>query len=132
LWAVVVFGLMTIGFGFSRSFPLSIACLLALGAADMISVVIRNTLVQMQTPDAMRGRVSAVNGLFITASNELGEFESGLVAHLFRRETDPTFGPQVAVISGGVGTILVVALVAWLCPALRHYGEIAPPKSPPA
>jgi hypothetical protein len=111
---------------------LSIACLLALGAADMISVVIRNTLVQMQTPDAMRGRVSAVNGLFITASNELGEFESGLVAHLFRRETDPTFGPQVAVISGGVGTILVVALVAWLCPALRHYGEIAPPKSPPA
>jgi len=132
LWAVVVFGLMTIGFGFSRSFPLSIACLLALGAADMISVVIRNTLVQMQTPDAMRGRVSAVNGLFITASNELGEFESGLVAHLFRRETDPTFGPQVAVISGGVGTILVVALVAWLCPALRHYGAIAPPKSPPA
>ena len=123
LWAVVVFGLMTIGFGLSRSFPLSFACLLVLGAADMISVVVRHTLVQMQTPDAMRGRVSAVNGLFITASNELGEFESGSVAHLFRRETDPTFGPMVAVVSGGIGTILVVALVAVLCPALRRYGE---------
>jgi hypothetical protein len=114
---------MTIGFGISRSFPLSFGCLLVLGAADMISVVVRHTLVQMQTPDAMRGRVSAVNGLFITASNELGEFESGLVAHLFRRETDPTFGPMVAVVSGGIGTIFVVALVAWLCPALRRYGE---------
>lgn len=129
LWAVVVFGLMTIGFGLSYSFSLSMACLLVLGAADMISVVIRNTLVQMQTPDAMRGRVSAVNGLFITASNELGEFESGLVAHLFRRESDPTFGPQVAVVSGGVGTILVVALVAWLCPALRQYGDITTRKT---
>ncbi|MFN6105619.1 MAG: MFS transporter [Planctomycetaceae bacterium] len=129
LWAVVVFGLMTIGFGLSRTFPLSMACLFALGAADMISVVIRNTLVQMQTPDAMRGRVSAVNGLFITASNELGEFESGLMAHLFRRESDPTFGPQVAVVSGGVGTILVVALVAWLCPALRQYGDITTRKN---
>jgi hypothetical protein len=87
------------------------------GAFDMVSVVIRHTLVQVMTPDDLRGRVSAVNGLFINLSNQLGEFESGLVAHL----TTATF----AVVSGGAGALLVVALTAWLCPALRRYGKLA-------
>jgi len=80
LWAVAGFGAATIVFGLSRWFPLSLAMLFLLGALDMISVVIRHTLVQLLTPDSMRGRVSAVNGMFIGVSNELGEFESGMVA----------------------------------------------------
>ncbi len=124
LWSVVLFGLFTIGFGLSRSFGLSCVLLLALGAADMVSVVVRHTLVQMLTPDSMRGRVSAVNGLFISVSNELGEAESGFVAHLFQRPSDPTFGPTAAVVSGGIGTIVVVGLVALVCPALRRYGRV--------
>jgi len=124
LISVALFGLFTVGFGWARSFPLSFALLLALGAADMVSVVIRNTLVQLLTPDAMRGRVSAVNGLFINISNELGEVESGAVAHWARREADPAFGPTFAVVSGGLGTLLVVAAIAWLCPPLRRYGRL--------
>lgn len=124
LWSVVAFGIFTIIFGFSRSFPLSLLMLILLGAVDMISVVIRHTLVQLLTPDHMRGRVQAVNGLFIGASNELGGFESGAVASLFDRPDDPAFGPTVSVVSGGIGTIVVVAIVACLSPGLRKYDRL--------
>jgi predicted MFS family arabinose efflux permease len=111
LAAVAVFGLATLLFGLSTSFAVSIGALVALGAADMISVVIRQTLVQVQTPDAMRGRVSAVNQVFIGASNELGEFESGITAR--------AWGPVPAVVVGGLGTLAVVGLWAWRFEALR-------------
>ncbi len=110
-YAVAIFGLATIVFGLSESFWLSLAALVTLGAADTISVVVRQTLVQMRTPDAMRGRVSSVNWVFIGASNELGEFESGLTA--------AWFGVVPAVIIGGVGTLAVAAIWAWRFPALR-------------
>jgi hypothetical protein len=90
----------------------------------MVSVVIRHTLIQLRTPDEMRGRVQAVNGVFIGASNELGGFESGEVAHWFARDQDPTFGPTVSVVSGGIGTLIVVALVGWLSPQLRAQGRM--------
>jgi MFS family permease len=109
--AVAIFGLATIGFGLSTSLPLSLACLFVLGAADMVSVFVRQTLVQIDTPDAMRGRVSAVNTVFIGASNELGEFESGAVAALI--------GTVPAVVVGGLGTLLVAALWARWFPELR-------------
>ena len=116
LWSVTAFGLATIGFGLSKHFALSFAALFVCGLVDNVSVVIRQTLVQLLTPDEKRGRVSAVNSLFIGTSNELGGFESGLVAHLF--------GPVFSVVSGGVGTILVVLAVAWCWPKLRHYGRL--------
>lgn len=121
---VLAFGLGTICFGLSRNFILSFYALLFLGAADMISVVIRHTTIQLLTPDHMRGRVSAVNSIFIGASNELGGFESGLMAYLFERPGDPTFGPTVSVVSGGFGTLLVVAIVAWAFPQLRQYRRL--------
>lgn len=124
LWSVIAFGIFTIIFGFSRSFPLSLLMLMLLGAVDMISVVIRHTLVQLFTPDEMRGRVQAVNGLFIGASNELGGFESGAVASLFDRTDDPSFGPTVSVVSGGIGTLIVVAIVAYASPDLRKYDRL--------
>lgn len=124
LLCVAGFGAATIVFGVSRSFPLSLAMLALLGALDMISVVIRHTLVQLMTPDEMRGRVQAVNGLFIGASNELGGFESGAVAAAFDRKDDPAFGPTVSVVTGGIGTILVVAYVARVCPPLRNYDRL--------
>ncbi len=117
LTAVAGFGVATIVFGLSRSFALSFAMLLVLGALDNISVVIRSTLVLVRTPDAMRGRVGAVNALFIGASNQLGGFESGLVAQLM--------GPVVAVAAGGVGTLLVVLLVAWVWPEMRRLGALS-------
>jgi predicted MFS family arabinose efflux permease len=92
--------------------------LFACGATDNVSVVVRHTLVQLLTPDEKRGRVSAVNSLFIGTSNELGGFESGLVAHWL--------GPLFAVVSGGVGTILVVLAVAWIWPEIRRYGRLTP------
>ena len=117
LGSVGVYGLATVVFGFSRSLPLSLLMLAISGAADMVSVVIRQTLVQVQTPEAMRGRVSAVNSVFIGASNQLGEFESGATA--------AWWGPVGAVVVGGVGT-LVVAL-AWfkLFPALAQRDTLA-------
>ena len=108
--AVAVFGLATVGFGLSTSLTVSLACLVVLGAADMVSVFIRQTLVQLETPDAMRGRVAAVNAVFIGASNELGEFESGTLAALV--------GAAPAVVAGGLGTLLVAALWARWFPAL--------------
>jgi len=116
LWAVALFGLATIGFGYSRTFWLSFLMLFACGATDYISVVVRHTLVQLLTPDAMRGRVSAINSLFIGTSNQMGEFESGMVAHF----TNSVF----AVVSGGVGTILVVVAIAILWPEIRNYGRL--------
>ena len=109
--AVGAFGLATIVFALSRNMWLSVAALAALGAADMISVYVRQTLVQIVTPDHMRGRVSSVSGLFISGSNELGEFESGVVSRFI--------GPVMAAVVGGVGTIGVTALWAWMFPALR-------------
>lgn len=116
LWSVIVFGLATIAFGFSRWFWFSFAMLFACGAADNVSVVVRHTLVQLLTRDEMRGRVSAVNSLFIGTSNELGGFESGLVAQFF--------GPVFSVVSGGVGTIIVVIAVAMIWPEVRRYGRL--------
>jgi MFS family permease len=113
LAAVVVFGLATIGFGLSTWFPLSIAFYMLCGVADQISVVMRSTAIQLSTPDPLRGRVSAVNFIFIGASNQLGAVESGFVAAL----TSPVF----AVVSGGIGTLIVAAIVAYTLPALRHY-----------
>ena len=118
LLAVAVFGIATIVFGLSSNLYLSLACLFVLGAADMISVYVRQTLVQLETPDAMRGRVAAVNAVFIGASNELGEFESGVVAALV--------GPVAAVVLGGVGTIAVAALWARCFPALRDRDRLVP------
>lgn len=113
LGAVALFGATMVAFGLSRSLPLSIAILACSGAADMVSVVIRQSLVQLATPDAMRGRVSAVNGVFIGASNQLGEFESGATAALF--------GPVASVVAGGIGTVLVVlAWVRWFPALARH------------
>jgi MFS family permease len=116
LWAVAVFGLATIVFGCSRAFWLSFVMLFVCGFVDNVSVIVRHTVVQLLTPDEKRGRVSAVNSLFIGTSNELGGFESGFVAHWF--------GPLVSVVSGGVGTILVVIIVAWLWPQIRNYGRL--------
>jgi hypothetical protein len=98
--------------------------LFLLGALDMISVVIRHTLVQLLTPDDMRGRVSAVNSLFIGISNELGEAESAMVASLFDRSKDLAFGATVSAVSGGVGTLAVVCTVALRWPQLRRYGRL--------
>ena len=122
LLAVGVFGLATIVFGLSRSMPLSLACLALLGAADMFSVYVRQSLIQLYTPDAMRGRVGAVSSLFISASNELGEAESGFLGALI--------GPIAAVIAGGVGAILVVIFWAWRFPELRLARSFDPPDVP--
>jgi MFS family permease len=116
LRAVAVFGLATIGFGLSRWYPLSLAALAVAGSADSVSVVIRSTLAQLRTPDGLRGRVSAVNSLFIGTSNELGYFESGAVAALV--------GPVASVVAGGIGTLAVVALVAARWPEVRRLGRL--------
>jgi MFS family permease len=113
LMAVTAFGLATIVFGLSRSFPLSLAAYMLAGMSDQISVVMRSTAVQLTTPDELRGRVSAVAMIFIGASNQLGAAESGFVAHLTT--------PQFSVVSGGVLCLLVVAFVAWRLPDLRKY-----------
>ena len=112
LWCVTAFGIFTIVFGVSRSLIVSLIALVLVGASDMVSVVIRVTLVQTATPDQMRGRVNAVDMIFIGASNELGQFESGLAAHWF--------GTVPSVILGGIGTLVVTALWAWWFPALRR------------
>jgi len=124
LWAVAGFGLATVIFGLSRSFSLSLGMLFLMGMLDMISVVVRQTLVQLLTPDAMRGRVSSINSLFIGISNELGEAESGTVAAVFSDPNDRTIGPTISVVSGGIGTILVVGTAALLWPELRRYGRL--------
>ncbi len=119
LMAVAAFGICMVVFGLSRSFLVSLIALAVSGGADMVNVVIRQTLVQLETPDAMRGRVSAVNSIFIGASNQLGEFESGATAALL--------GPVGSVVAGGVGTVLVA--VAWfrLFPSLAQRDRLVKP-----
>jgi len=117
LWCVGGFGVFTMVFGFSRSLPLSLISLVFVGAADMVSVVVRGVLIQIETPDEMRGRVNAVDMIFIGASNELGEFESGLAAQWL--------GAVPAVVLGGLGTILVTVLWAWMFPELRKADRLA-------
>lgn len=117
LTTVAIFGLATIGFGLSRELWFSLGMLVILGASDMVSVVIRRVLVLAATPDEMRGRVTAVESVFIVASNELGEFESGVTA--------AWFGTVPAVVLGGIGTLTVVALWAWLFPQLRRVDTLA-------
>jgi hypothetical protein len=142
LWAVAIFGVATILFGLANAncigrwvalpdavwFWLAFTMLALAGAVDNISVVVRQTLVQILTPDEKRGRVSAVNSLFIGTSNELGGFRSGLVAFLF---TTPTAlgnaqatGAIISTVTGGIGTILVVLAVAWIWPEIRRYGKL--------
>jgi MFS family permease len=117
LWCVTGFGVFTILFGISHSIWLSLTALVLVGATDMVSVVIRGILVQVATPDEMRGRVNAVDMIFIGASNELGQFESGLTAHWF--------GTVPAVVLGGVGTLLVIAIWAWRFPELRQADQLS-------
>ncbi|HAN88425.1 MAG TPA: MFS transporter, partial [Erythrobacter sp.] len=119
LWAVAVFGLATVVFGLSKTMPLSLAMLFIIGAADMFSVYIRQSLIQLHTPDDKRGRVSSVSLLTISASNEFGDFFSGSLAFLF--------GPVIAVVGGGVGAIATVALWSRIFPVLRTTRTFDPP-----
>lgn len=116
LWCVAGFGVFTLVFGLSRNLMLSLASLVLVGACDMVSVIVRHTMVQLHTPDEMRGRVSAVNMLFVGASNEVGQFESGITAQWF--------GTVPAVVLGGVGTIVIVALWSKLFPSLRTIEKV--------
>jgi MFS family permease len=118
LWSVAGFGVATIGFGLSHDPVLSFVLLALTGALDNISVVVRGTLMQTLTPDVLRGRVAAVNSVFISSSNELGAFESGITAYWF--------GPVASVVGGGVGTILVVAAAMLRWPALLTLGQLHP------
>ena len=120
--SVGVFSEATLALSLSTSFWFSMAVLVVLGAADMISMVIRASFVQLQTPDEMRGRVSAVNGLFIGASNQLGEFESGATAHWL--------GTVPAVVMGGVGTLVVTGLWIKLFPGLARRDRMLEEKAP--
>jgi len=125
LLAVAGFGAATIILGLSRNYALSFLALILTGACDNVSVVVRHTLVQLLTPDSMRGRVSAVNNIFIGSSNEVGAFESGITAALF--------GPVLSVVGGGIGTILVVLATAWKWPQVRQIGPLqSSEKSPPS
>lgn len=124
LWSVAGFGAATIVFGLSTNFWLSLAMLLLFGALDNISVVVRHVLVQVRTPDHLRGRVSAVNSVFIESSNELGAFESGAVARAVGAVHGPVIGAVASVVGGGVGTILVVIGVALSFPELRRLGRL--------
>ncbi|MCC6320449.1 MAG: MFS transporter [Phycisphaerales bacterium] len=133
LWSVAGFGLCIIVFGLSRSFILSMAALLLSGALDNISVVIRHVLVQMRTPEELRGRVSAVNSVFIESSNELGAFESGLAAKAFAPLFgSTTLGAVASVVSGGIGTILVVIGIGWWLPEIRRLGRLREEAGPAA
>lgn len=119
LLGVAAYGVATVGFGLSTNFILSLVCLAALGAADMVSVFIRSALEQLSTPDEMRGRVGAISGLFISASNELGEMQSGTAAALLHSAV-------AAVVFGGVGAILVTIAWAWIFPELKNARTFAP------
>jgi MFS family permease len=131
LVSVVAFGVATIVFGLSKSYPISLAALFVLGAADNISVVIRATVLQLMTPDSMRGRVSAVGVIFIGTSNEIGEFESGVVSQSLLPLAGAPLNTILTVAGGGVMTLLTVVVVAAIWPALARLGrldELAPPE----
>jgi MFS family permease len=115
-WAVALFGAATVGFGLATWFPLTLVALFTMGAADMISVYVRQTMVQLATPDEMRGRVGAVSSVFITTSNEFGDFRAGMVASVI--------GAVPAVVLGGVATVVVTGLWAKMFPELRHVERI--------
>jgi predicted MFS family arabinose efflux permease len=115
LWAVAAYGAATVVFGLSRSFPITLAALAGTGLDDAISTVIRQTLRQLITPDALRGRMTSVNMIFFMGGPQLGEVEAGVVASLF--------GASVSVVSGGAATILIVAWIAWKARALREYDQ---------
>jgi hypothetical protein len=119
---VAVFGLATLVFALSKVLAVSMVALAVLGAADMISVYVRQSLVQIVTPDVMRGRVAAVSMVFISASNELGEFESGVAARLL--------GPVGAAVFGGLGSLAVTGIWAWLFPSLRKADRVVQPEPP--
>ena len=119
LWCVAGFGAATIVFGLSRSLTISLIALLLVGATDMVSVIVRQLFIQVSTPDEMRGRVNAVDMIFVGASNELGQFESGLTAHWF--------GVVPAVVLGGLGTLAVTAWWAWYFPELRKTEKLDSP-----
>jgi hypothetical protein len=125
LWAVMGFGLATIVFGLSHSFVLSFLMLLLTGATDNISVVVRHTLVQLLPPETMRGRVSAVNNIFIGASNEIGGLESGLSAWGFAKMLGPILGAVASVVLGGIGSIITVITIALIWPQIRRFGALA-------
>jgi MFS family permease len=116
LWSVAVFGVATIVFALSTNFLLSLAALVVVGGSDMVSMVIRQTMIQMSTPDAMRGRVSAVSSVFVGASNQLGSFEAGVMASLL--------GAALASVVGGFGTLVVVAAIAFYFPELRKADQL--------
>jgi MFS family permease len=120
LWCVAGFGAFTILFGISHNLILSMVALILVGATDMVSVVVRAMLVQLATPDEMRGRVNAVDMIFIGASNELGQFESGLTAQWL--------GTVPAVVLGGIGTLIVTGLWAWSFPEIRRIDRITSPE----
>src|SRR5262249_14809227 len=120
--SVAMFGIATIVFGVSRSLPLSLTALVVMGASDMVSVVIRLSLVQLETPDGMRGRVSAVNSLCTGTSNQLGQFRSGAMAEWL--------GTVPSVVIGGIGALLVVALWMHWFPSLARRESLAVPDSP--
>ncbi len=122
LWCVFGFGVFTVIFGISHNLALSLIMLFLIGASDTVSVIVRHTLVQLATPDEMRGRVSAVNMVFIGASNEVGQFESGITAQWF--------GTMPAVVLGGLGTIAIVIAWSWLFPTLRKLDRLLPEGSP--
>jgi MFS family permease len=124
LWCVAGFGLFTVLFGISHNLVLSLIALIFVGATDMVSVIVRGTLIQVATPDEMRGRVNAVDMIFIGASNEFGQFESGLTAHWF--------GTVPAVVLGGIGTLVVTALWAWRFPELRNADRLTDIRRDPA
>jgi len=121
LWAVAAYGLATIGFGFSRSFWLTFACLAATGAADTISMVIRNIVRQLETPDRLRGRMTGINMIFFIGGPQLGELEAGLIANWF--------GAPLSVITGGIGCLMATGWVAATTPDLRHYRAPSPPEA---
>ena len=114
LWAVAVFGLATVVFGLSRSFWLTFACLALTGAADTVSMIIRNIVRQLETPDRLRGRMIGVNMVFFIGGPQLGELEAGALANWL--------GATFSVVSGGIGCLIATAWVAAATPALRHYG----------
>ena len=113
LWAVMVYGLATVVFGFSRSFWLTLACLAVSGAADAVSMIIRNIVRQLETPDAMRGRMVGINMIFFMGGPQLGELEAGLVANWG--------GAPISVITGGIGCLLATGVIAAATPEVRHY-----------